>query len=58
MQLKLKMTLEKETKGAVRYAEDKPQGGGEPAVGTLYIRKSALPAKIPQALTITIETED
>jgi hypothetical protein len=58
MQLKLKMTLEKETKGAVRYAEDKPASGAEPAIGTLYIRKSALGGKIPQTIEVMVGSED
>lgn len=52
-------TLEKETKGAVRYAE---QGVGqfeEPTVGTLYVRKSAFKelGRIPQQITITLEAK-
>jgi hypothetical protein len=60
MNTTLKFAFEKETKGAVRYQE--VSDDGEPAfaaqVGTLYIRKSALPGgKIPKALTVTIAGE-
>ncbi len=47
----------KETKGAVRFQEVGEDGkpAFAPSIGTLYIRKSALPdGKIPQTLTVTI----
>ena len=45
MNTKLKFAFEKETKGAVRYQEVGEDGGPAfaPQVGTLYIRKSAMP---------------
>lgn len=53
-------TLEKETKGALRYQET--DGGGQALkieggakVGTLYVRKSALNGEMPQKLKVTIE---
>jgi hypothetical protein len=55
--LNLRFALEKETKGAVRFQEVGEDGkpAFAPSVGTLYIRKSALPeAKIPQTLSVTI----
>ena len=43
---KLKFAFEKETKGAVRYQEVGEDGAPAFAsqVGTLYVRKSAMPA--------------
>ena len=57
--MKSRFAFEKETKGAVRFQEVSKDG--KPAfarsIGTLYIRKSALPdGKIPQTLTVTITT--
>ena len=53
-------TLEKETKGAVRYQEVdaaglplKIENGAK--VGTLYVRKSALNGDIPAKLKATLE---
>jgi hypothetical protein len=60
MNTTLKFAFEKETKGAVRYQEVGDDGGPAfaPQVGTLYIRKSALPGgKIPKSLTVTIASE-
>ena len=57
MNIKLKFVFEKETKGAVRYQEVDDDGAPAfaPQVGTLYVRKSALPGgKIPETLTVTI----
>lgn len=56
----LRFEFEKETKGAVRYQEvDAP---GKPAfaakVGSLYMRKTALPGSIPQALNVTIKSAE
>lgn len=52
----LKFTIEKETKGAVRYTEQK-DALSEGVVGTLYVRKSAFKEleQIPTELTVTIE---
>jgi hypothetical protein len=60
MNTTLKFTFEKETKGAVRFQEVGDDGAPAfaPHVGTLYIRKSALPSgKIPKTLTVTITSE-
>jgi len=56
----LKFRLERETKGAVRYQEINEQGQPEVnyAIGTLYVRKSALEGRIPQGLTLLITVED
>lgn len=53
----LEFQLEKETKGAVRYAEIGVGQFDEPTVGTLYVRKSAFKAlgRIPQSLTVTVK---
>jgi hypothetical protein len=60
MNASLKFAFEKETKGAVRYQEVGDDGAPSfaPQVGTLYIRKSAIPGgKIPKTLTVTIASE-
>ena len=60
MNTKLKFAFEKETKGAVRYQEVGDDGAlaFAPQVGTLYVRKSALPdGKIPKTLVVTITGE-
>ena len=57
MNVTLNFVVEKETKGAVRFKEVDDTGADAfaPAVGTLYVRKSAMPGgKIPQKLTVTI----
>lgn len=57
MDCKLSFIVEKETKGAVRYQEvgDDGQPAFAPQVGTLYVRKSAMPGgKVPSKLTVTI----
>ena len=51
--MNLRFAFEKETKGAVRFQEVGEDGkpAFAPSIGTLYIRKSALPdGKIPQTL--------
>ena len=55
--MNLRFAFEKETKGAVRSQEVGEDGkpAFSPSIGTLYIRKSALPdGKIPRTLTVTI----
>lgn len=49
--------FEKETKGAVRYKEV-PKQGKILALGTIYIRKNALPSPFPSNLVITVEASD
>ena len=56
MEIQCEMTLEKETKGAVRYAEK-----GEPEeqiFRTLYIRKTAFPKgeSPPKEIQVTVES--
>ena len=51
-EMTLRFEVEKETKGAVRYAEV-----GTEAVGTLYLRKAALDEPYPKALTVIIAPE-
>lgn len=56
--------FERETKGAVRYAEVDERGNiiadyNEYMIGILYIRKSALNGDgIPSSLTVTIKLND
>ena len=55
--------LERETKGAIRYQELDDAGapvkiGEGAALGTLYIRKSALVAPWPKSITVIIGTAD
>jgi hypothetical protein len=60
MNVTLKFAFEKETKGAVRYQEVGDDGAPAfaPQVGTLYVRKSAMPGgKAPNALVVTIKSE-
>jgi hypothetical protein len=60
MNTTLKFAFEKETKGAIRFQEVGEDGtpAFAPQVGTLYIRKSALPGgKIPKILTVSITSE-
>ena len=59
MKMTLLFTQERETKGAVRYQEVNEAGEVENlreyAIGTLYLRKSALKEPWPKALRITID---
>jgi hypothetical protein len=60
MNTTLKFAFEKETKGAVRYQEVGDDGAPAfaPQVGTLYVRKSAMPGgNVPKVLTVTIASE-
>ena len=50
------MTLEKETKGTVRYAEQNEDDN--PVIGTLYMKKAALRGQRPPTIEITIQWED
>lgn len=55
----LRFTIEKETKGAVRYKEVDESGNDAfaPEIGTLYVRKSAMPGGLVRNLTVTIAGE-
>jgi hypothetical protein len=56
MKLVLTFTVEKETKGAVRYAEVTQKGEEDSfAIGTLYLRKTALSEPYPETLTVTVQ---
>lgn len=67
MKIVCKFLMEKETKGAVRYQELYPWdhtptmeeinalSADSFAVGTLYVRKSALGQAYPKELTMTLE---
>lgn len=59
MEFKLKFVSEKETKGAVRYQEVGDDGtpAFAPQVGTLYVRKRAMPGgKIPKELRVNVQS--
>lgn len=63
MQIKLKFGIDRETKGAVRYQELDDDGHAETVhhtIGTLYVRKAALPRgkAWPNELAITIDTPE
>jgi hypothetical protein len=53
----LHFIVEKETKGAVRYKEvdEKGEDAFAPVIGTLYVRKAAMPGKVLPSLTITLK---
>ena len=44
-----KMVVNKETKGAIRYAPE-----GDSTVGNIYIRKEGLPSPWPESIVVTI----
>lgn len=55
-----RFVFERETKGAVRFQETdattgRPLDMQEAAIGTLYIRKTALNGITPSAITVSIE---
>src|SRR4051812_37653038 len=61
MEKTIRMALERETKGAIRYQETNARGDiatlEESLIGTLYIRKSALPPReVPTTLDVTVRT--
>lgn len=55
----IQLTLERETKGAVRYQEVDENGQilgkVDAVVGTLYVRKKAFPDGPPQTLSVTLD---
>lgn len=51
--IELKMKMDKETKGSVRYAETGPPE--EQTLRTVYVRKSAFDGKYPQEITVTVK---
>ena len=57
--LTAKFQFERETKGAVRFQEIDEAGTvldfKEAAIGTLYLRKSALNGQVPTMITVSIE---
>lgn len=53
----IKLSLAKETKGALRYEED-GFGDGTPdqfLVGTIYMRKAKAGSPYPKAIKVTVE---
>ena len=63
MTQKIVMTLERETKGALRYQEITETGSVKDTdekgavIGTLYLRKKAFPGKPAMQIEVTIETK-
>jgi hypothetical protein len=53
--MELEFSREKETPGTWRYQEVEVKGR-EPAVGSLYLKKSAVGGDPPTRLRVTIET--
>lgn len=57
-QKQVALQLEKETKGALRYQEVGPSGApvelADAVIGTLYVRKSAMEGKTPEAISVTV----
>ncbi|HUY09229.1 MAG TPA: hypothetical protein VMW80_07225 [Candidatus Dormibacteraeota bacterium] len=58
--VQINLTLERETKNTVRFAEDEsgqlPDHSGSPVVGTLYLQKAAHSRLgSPERITVTIE---
>ncbi len=51
--LTVTFALERETKGAYRYAEAVAEGA-EALMGTIYVRKAALQGPAPARLTVTL----
>ena len=48
------LQLEKETKGTFRYDNADKDG----VITAVYIRKSGMPEKAPNTVTVTVETEE
>ena len=55
MNLLIKFEHERETKGTHRFKEIAEEGKPM-AVGTLYIRKEALPTPVPTTIEVTIKS--
>lgn len=61
--IKIRMVVEKTTKGAIKYAELSEKGvcltpmdpGAK--IGTLYIRKSAFNGAVPERITIEVNDD-
>ena len=51
--IKVKMKLDKVTKGAIRYSEE--EALEEQVLRTVYIRKTAFKDAHPEAITVSIE---
>jgi hypothetical protein len=61
MERTVRLKLEKETKGALRYMEVDPHGNVEvdladALIGTLYVRKSAMLGETPTVIDVTVKT--
>jgi len=57
--MRIVLTVDRETKNTVRFAEDEEQGAdhpGAPMIGTLYVQKFAwVQLGKPQKLVVTVE---
>ena len=58
MDVTLHFAVEKETKGAVRYKEVNADGTDvfDAKIGTLYVRKSAMPGRVVDKLEVTVRS--
>ncbi len=58
MKKTIRMILERETKGAVRYMEVGTTGQqlelADAVIGTLYLRKSAFTGRLPEVIIVTV----
>ena len=54
MKIDIVFDLERETKGTFRFKEREPAPGHEPAIGTIYVRKSTFTGEAPKALKVTL----
>lgn len=52
-------SVERETKGTIRFQEDEPADGSRPPIGTLYVTKAAL-TKLGdhKRIRVTVEVAD
>jgi len=54
--MKVRMTIERETKNTIRY-EEQPEPGKPPIFKNLYIAKWALPSPAPMTITLEVTHE-
>jgi hypothetical protein len=57
MNIQITMSVDKVTKGAIRYAEKDAEGKATDTtgVGAIYIRKTTLGSTPPESIKVTIE---
>lgn len=60
MEKTVRFTLERETKGAIRYQEVTEAGDvatvDQQLIGTLYLRKSGVGREVPASVEVTVRT--